>query len=859
MTNLRIAGLRGGIGQHFLASVSVVALSFSLAGGALAADANAGTVVVAANTPGAAAPSANAQDKPLVLAEAGTSNGGIEAVVVSARLRKENQQDVPVPLQAISGDVLQRDNTDVLTSLQQKAPSLTINQSNPRQTSISIRGIGLTQSNDGQDSSTGIFIDGVYQARPGQAAFDFEDIAQVEVLRGPQGTLFGRNTTTGAVSIATKAPTFDYRIGGEVDAGNYGLLQAKGYITDAITDSLAFRLSAWSSRRDGFVNDTTNGLKYGSRNTVGTRAQLLYQPSEDFRYRVIYSYEQQDYTGIPSTITGVTPVRGTALNLYQRLAIAQPGYVPPSDPYTHTTDFNAYYNNVGYKHSLTGEGDLTLDGGYTLTSISNLTFWRYNPYNDQDLTRLDGQPQFGSPNTTLQYSQEFRIASPSNQPVEWVAGAIYFHSRVNWDLGQRTGADGGIFSPQLSNANLASLNPANRSLSTLATVLDGALNQYVVNQQAAPTTDSGALFGQGTWNVDDRLSFTLGLRASYDYRWEHAIQGNSIASAGTYFGGLSTPGGGLTQAQWLAQYGSLFTSTAAATTLLNTARGTPPASAYVSSSLWNGSGTASVSYKFDEGVLAYATFSRGYKSAGINTSILAAGLPQVVKPEIVNDYEVGVKTTLFDDKLTFNANLFWENYKNYQANITANNPLTGVSASYLGNVKQITSRGVETDITLLPIEHLRIDASASYNEVFYGDFANAPCSVESLIAGLSVCNLTGQVTPYAPKWIGNITAEYTYPLQGNNELYTVGTFSYRSRSYVSNDFTNSLYNFQKGYGLTNLRAGIRIGDRWDLSVFSDNVFDTKYPTARSTSNTLYYTTSQAGLPRTFGVTARFSL
>ncbi|HEU0096352.1 MAG TPA: Plug domain-containing protein, partial [Rhizomicrobium sp.] len=174
MTNLRVA--RGGIGWHFLGSVSVVALSLSLAGAAHAADDGVGATVVAANASGAAAPSTNAQDKPLVLAEAGTSAGGIEAVVVSARLRKENQQDVPVPLQAISGDVLQRDNTDVLTSLQQKAPSLTINQSNPRQTSISIRGIGLTQSNDGQDSSTGIFIDGVYQARPGQAAFDFEDI-----------------------------------------------------------------------------------------------------------------------------------------------------------------------------------------------------------------------------------------------------------------------------------------------------------------------------------------------------------------------------------------------------------------------------------------------------------------------------------------------------------------------------------------------------------------------------------------------------------------------------------------------------------------------------------------------------------
>lgn len=817
--------------------------------------------LVLANGAAHAADAADGQggaDRPVQLADAGT-DGGIEAVVVSARLRKENQQDVPVPLQAISGDVLQRDNTDVLTSLQQKAPSITITQSNPRQTSISIRGIGLTQSNDGQDASTGIFIDGVYQARPGQAAFDFEDIAQVEVLRGPQGTLFGRNTTTGALNVTSKEPLFNFGVGAEADAGNYGLVQVKAYVTDAITDTLAFRLSAWSSRRDGFVTDTTNGLKYGGRNNTGVRAQLLYQPDADFRYKVIYSYEQQDFAGIPSTVSGLTVKRPGSLDLYQRLALAQPGYVPVSDPYAYRTDYNAYYNNVGSKHSLTGEGDLNFGDGYTFTSITNLTYWRYNPYNDLDYTRLDGIPQFGSPNTNLQYSQEFRVASPSGRALEWVAGAIYFHSRVNWDLGQRTGAQYGYFSPQLSNANLALLNPANRSLSTLADALNGASDQYVVNQQAAPTTDSGALFGQATWKVDDRLSLTLGLRASYDYRWEHAIQGNSAANPGYYFGGLSTPGGGLSTAQWLAQYGNLFTSNAAALTLLNNARGMPPKSAYVSSSLWNGSGTASVAYKIDEGILAYATFSRGYKSAGLNTSIVAAGLPQVVKPETVNDYEVGVKTTLLNDRLTFNANLFWENYKNYQANISATNPLTGASASYLGNIAQITSRGVETDITYLPFENLRIDASGSYNEVFYGDFANAPCAVENLVVGQSICNLTGRPTQYAPKWIANLTAEYDYPLQNGNSLYSVGTLSYRSGAYVSNDFTDSLYNFQGGYAVTNLRAGIRIGGGWDVSIFSDNVFDTKYATTRSISNTLYYQLVQPGVPRTYGVTARFTL
>ncbi len=151
------------------------------------------------------------QAKPVVLAAAGDGGLGIETVVVSARLRKENQQDVPVPLAAISGYELTRDNTDALTSLQTKFPSIAIVQSNPRQASVAIRGIGLTGSDDGQDASTGIFIDGVYQARPGQASFDYEDIAQITVCVAHKAPCSAATRTSGALVVETRAPSFDLR------------------------------------------------------------------------------------------------------------------------------------------------------------------------------------------------------------------------------------------------------------------------------------------------------------------------------------------------------------------------------------------------------------------------------------------------------------------------------------------------------------------------------------------------------------------------------------------------------------------------------------------------------------------------
>jgi iron complex outermembrane receptor protein len=682
-------------------------------------------------------------------------------------------------------------------------------------------------------------------------------LQQATVLRGPQGTLFGRNTSTGAVVLESRAPTFEPEAYAEVGAGNFGLVRAVGYVSGPLSDAWAGRISAWSTTSNGFVDATVRGGHLGSRGGQGVRAQLLYRPSETLRYRFIYAYDRQRFTSVPTTITGLTASRAGALTMYQRFDLAEPGYRPPRNPYAYTSDTDAYSNNVGHKHSATGIGDWTFGDGYTLTSISNFTAWRFWPYNDNDNSKLDGTQQLGGPEKSRQYSQEIRLASPDRGSINWVAGAIYYHSRIAWDFGTRYGADAGYFSPQLSAANLARLNAANRDYNTLASAIGGALNQYATNTAAAPTTDSGAVFGQATWKIAPRLSLSLGLRASYDHKQEDAIQGNSVS--GFSGGSLATPGAGLTQADWLARYGGLFTSQANALTVLTASRGTPTASLHASVSDWNGAGTASASYKVTDDILLYSSFSRGFKSAGLNTTIQPAGIPQVVKSETVYDYEAGFKSTLFNKRLGLNVNLFWEDYRNYQANITGSNAVTGAFTQFLGNIKKIVARGVEADVSAEPIDNLHIDASGSYNDTHYGSFDNAPCSLEASLAGQTTCSLTGRPLPYASEWIFNVNAAYDYKLANDATLYAVGNYSYRSGAYISSEFTNSIYNYQTGYGLTDLRAGVRLRGGWDLSVYTQNVFNVHYGTAKAVSTALYFASLTAGAPRTYGLTARVKL
>src|SRR5262245_6825569 len=221
-----------------------------------------------------------------------SSDTALDEVLVTARRREENLQSVPAAISAINRHVRDSAYTVNTQQLAILVPSLYYNSANPRNTAYTIRGLGsntlsVSAANDGIEPGVGFYVDGVYHGRPATAAFDFTDIDRIEVLRGPQGTLFGKNTTGGAISIVSRKPTFTPESSGEVSFGNYDYMQAKTSFSGPLTETVAGRLSAQVTRRDGVIHNVKTDKELNSMNNVALRGQLLFQPSDDFSLRLI--------------------------------------------------------------------------------------------------------------------------------------------------------------------------------------------------------------------------------------------------------------------------------------------------------------------------------------------------------------------------------------------------------------------------------------------------------------------------------------------------------------------------------------------------------------------------------------------
>lgn len=716
----------------------------------------------------------------------------LEQVSVTARRREEKEQDVPVSMHVITGRLMARDNNDTLQSLQYLAPSMTINQFNPRQTAVGIRGIGFNTANDGFDPSVGIFLDGVYLGRPGEIGFDLPDIESVEVLRGPQGTLFGRNTSAGALIINTRKPSWTPQANAEVDVGNYGFHEFKASASGPlIKDKLAVRVSAYDDLRDGVQRNSVTGGNANTRNEQGIRAQALFTPTDTLTARIIYGYQQQNFIPPIYQIYGATPVAAGKLSLAQRIALypSLAGYAPPTNLYARRTDYNGTFLAKGHQNSVSGQLDWRLPGGFTLTSITSWLDWYFYPTNDGDYSGLD-YDQFGAWNRAKQYSEELKLSTPSNRKVVGTAGLYYYHQRVQANAYTNYRSQGGILNTLATARNIHAL--------------DTILNGYNTMTIADPTTDSLAAYGQATWHIHPKVEITGGLRYTYEYKREHLLQ----------YGW-----GGLSSSELLDSGDPAITSALIASARAGGAALDQNYSLYNS----NVSGAASIVYHVLDNVMFYANYARGFKSGALNTTVVPAGFSAKVNPELTDNVEIGFKSALLRNHLLLNADVFDEYVQGYQANTYEQ--VNGVSRSVLTNAGAARSEGFEVDTTLLPFQGLRIDAALSYNDAKFASYRNAPCSNDQVAAGQAVCDMTGRRLSQAPRWIFNFNAEYERALTETLSGYVVGQWNLRSGSYLSaDDFSRS---WQPGYGLLNLRIGLR----WkylDGSFYVDNATGQNY-------------------------------
>ncbi|MGA5483673.1 TonB-dependent receptor [Pseudomonas siliginis] len=749
---------------------------------------------------------AEAETPPPVPADTAAANGSqLETVTVTTRRREESSQDVPTPMSVVSGQNLETQRVYRIQDLQQLVPSVNVAYMHARQSSVSIRGLGNNPASDGLEGSVGLYIDNVYLGRPGMAVFDLMDIEQLEVLRGPQGTLFGKNTTAGVINISTRAPSFTPERSIETSVGEDGYFQTKGTISGPLNDELAGRFSAYRTRSDGDIKNEYDGHDLNGGSREGFRAQLLFKPNENFNLRWIGDYNEEDSSAGTRVLYSTGPTIN-GVNLYESRASAA-GATLVNGRHRKVNLDNDQHVTV-HQGGTSVEANWTLPSDFTLTSVSSYRFWNFTPRNDDGLN-VPASYNAGVSVEDKQYSQEFRLASPKGEFFDYVVGAYYFGS----DLDNKSFS---YYGPQ---ADIWNGTPAG-SLANVTSIGNGHIK-----------TDSFALFAQGTWHLSERLDFTAGVRGTYEEK--NASVGRNAPVGGVAVAGAAANArrgrAGVYDSGDLNQYSS------------------------------SPSGLLNLSYRITDDVLGYATLSHGEKSGGVNLAVgsapTAGADSLLIGTERANNAELGFKSTLWDRRLQLNANVFWTQVNAYQTNAydAANR------VQYLTNAGSVRSRGIEFESTVVPLRGLTLNFNGSYNDISYLSYKDAPCppEVSQAPGAPASCDLSGHQVVGASKWIGNANGEYKWNLDNGFEPYVTGSYAFRSKAVGTVE--DSDYGQIPSYAVVNLSTGLR-GDfnqgQWDVSLWLKNAFDKTYYTTLWTGGNGGYE-GLLGTPRTLGVTGRY--
>jgi iron complex outermembrane receptor protein len=746
----------------------------------------------------------------------------LEPIVVTARLRQEDAQAVPISLSVVDATTIEQTNSNNIAQISQLVPSLNYTSPNPRNTAFTIRGLGssvvaIAQANDGLEPGVGFYVDQVYHGRPATAAFDFADLERIEVLRGPQGTLFGKNTTAGAINISTAPPSFQREGGGEVSGGGFDYYQIKAFASEPLVpDTLAARVSVALTTRDGVLTNVTAHAKNNDVHNAELRGQALFASGDVFRLRVIADYSSFDSNCCTQVYYGVGTTLKPAARQYPALA-AGVGYAPPSlNPYDRLTDIDAPLKVDTNEGGLSAIADWNL-GPATITSVSAWRYWNWDAANDRDYTSLSIQTLQHIPSRQDQYSQEIRVASNAQRTVDYVAGLYWYAQTLSGEPITQYGP----------RATYWLLGPAPTYPSNL---LDG----YGTDGHTRFHSNTYAGFGEVNWHVTSELSVAGGVR--------YTQESKNGTFASTVYGGVVTTNATLLKAQLSILRPQSYAA--------NVNDGSP-------------SGRINVAYRLSDQVMTYATFSHGSKSGGINMSGLplnASNLPAlataVVRPEKNTTVELGVKTDLLDRHLRLNVDVYDTIVRDFQTNVVDTGP--GALRGYLANIEKVEVKGAELDATARVTERFTAYASYAYTDGSYVSYKNGPCPLELIAATTTVCDLSGKPLSGTPKSVTSAGAEYAQPLgAGGRGAEAYLRLDATSRGDVYGDPSDSKYTVIRGYTLVNASLGVRVAGHWDLSVWARNLLNRDYMqnlTVQAGNSGLILGTPSD--PRTFGVMLR---
>ncbi|MGE4430009.1 MAG: TonB-dependent receptor [Sphingobium sp.] len=585
-----------------------------------------------------------------------------DVIIVTATRRASPLSTVPIAVSAVTAATLQNSGANDIRQLNQLAPSLLVSSSGTEANGAArIRGVGTVGDNPGLESSVAVFIDGVYRSRTGAGLTDLGEIERVEVLRGPQGTLFGRNASAGLINIVTKQPQFIPGAKGEITYGNYDFWRLSGSITGPLSDSIALRLDGVWSKRDGFMDLVdAGGDKVGETNNRDrwfVRGQALIEPNDALSIRLIGDYTHRDesccgavYTSIREVVDPTPGVPGDAVfNGTSRIATilgtisGQPITV---DPYSRKSSITPGRDYVSKLRDWGMSGEINYDfGGVKLTSITAYRDYKSRDYGDYDYNPAD--ILYRDPNTYRQFktfTQELRLqGSAFNDKVDWLVGGYYSNEKLTLVDNIRFGSDYGLFATcriLATSPDVAAALPCNNRAAMSAFVIDPQVPNPIVNGAlktllnigADGTTagdnnaryrqksESFAAFTHNIVHITDQLDLTLGLRYTHEKKKLRADFSNDNAACAT----LQARNPGAVDDLVDLALGSFGTGTALAQGILalgclgNSSTGLNAVELADGFSDDELSGTAVLSYKPTRDLMVYASYSRGYKAGGYN-------------------------------------------------------------------------------------------------------------------------------------------------------------------------------------------------------------------------------------------------
>lgn len=707
-------------------------------------------------------------------------------IVVTAQKRSERLQRVPVAVSVVAGDALTAQGKPSIESAAQLVPALNFAKSGTTlNQSIFLRGVGTSSFSIAGEPSVSTVVDGVVFARSGEAFSDLVDVAQLEVLRGPQGTLFGKNASAGVLNITTKQPTRTF--GGTLEGSYFtgGEVRTRGSLNVPLSPDLLTRFTGFYGTYRGNIRNLATGDKVNGYRHYGARGQVVYSPSDALRIAVIGDYHRNN-DDCCADVIGTGPLTGTGA---PSTSLAFTVLPTPKGDRTRAInqDLVTRTRETGYGISLQADVDV---GTHTLTSIS-----AYRKYNNTEIRDGDWLPRAyagfnqlhdNGPQRSNTISQEIRLTSPANQTVSYVLGGYY--SRAESER---------IFTRNDIVCSTIVASPT-------ALVPCGGPNTTPSTFPSA-TADFGsnfrnlAAFGQATFNISSAFRLIGGLRLSNDRLNVFHSRNTTRAGPGIQPSFPVTPTG-------TGQPASIFRSNTKNT---------------------NVSGKIAAQVDLSRDSTGYVSYTRGYKGPAYNVFFnLTATGTNTISPETSDSYEVGLKNTLMGGRLTINIDAFYAKYYNFQAN----NPdlVAGVVVTRFTNAGDVSTRGVEADVSFRPIDDLSFNGGIAYTDAVVDRFLQPPGALSSAVIPA--------FTPlgFAPKWKGSLSMDYRARLNAPVDLFFSVNGNYQSKQltlFAANPVQRQLGTVD-GYGLVNLSAGIGDkADRFRLTAQVRNLFDQSYAAA----------------------------